>query len=93
MLKDRELIEKLGEMGILATEVIEGTPDKDDIVLDYGSYKKRVVVDSVPEEELMLYIAAEQLKNVQSIKSMVKFFVILTVIGLCLGLVALYIGM
>ncbi|MBQ6893366.1 MAG: hypothetical protein IJN48_04095 [Clostridia bacterium] len=90
MLKDKELIEKLGMMGILATEELKGPAEKDDIVLDYGSYQKRVIVDSVPEEELMLAVAVEQLETLKSIKSMVKFFVVLTVIGLVITALAFF---
>ena len=89
MLKDKDLIEKLGMMGILATEEIKGEPQKDDIVLDYGSYQKRVIVDSVPEEELQLLVAVEQLETLKSIKGMVKFFVILAIIGICLCILPL----
>lgn len=91
MLSDKELIEKLGIMGILGTEEIEGAPNKDDIVLDYGSYQKRVVVDSVPEDELLLAVAVEQLATLKSIKGMVKFFVVLAVIAIVLAVLPLVI--
>lgn len=49
---------------------------------DYNKYYKEINTKGLTEEEVKLQLEIDRTKNIRSIKSMVTFFVIITVIGM-----------
>lgn len=91
MTNNKELIKELARVGILPTEPVKSErllSESDIIFTGNDGEKKKVIVDpNLTNEEILLMIEADKLAKVNSIKSMVKFFVILTVIGMIAGLI------
>lgn len=91
MTNNKELIKELARVGILQTEPVKSErllSENDIVFTGNDGEKKKVIVDqNLTNEEILLMIEADKLAKVNSIKSMVKFFVILTVIGMIAGLI------
>ena len=49
---------------------------------DYNKYYKEINTNSMTDEDVKLQLEIDRTKNIRSIKSMVTFFVIITVIGM-----------
>ena len=49
---------------------------------DYSKYYKEINTNGLTEEDVKLQLEIDRTKNIRSIKSMVTFFVVLTVIGM-----------
>ena len=49
---------------------------------DYNKYYKEINTKGLTEEEVKLQLEIDRTKNIRSIKSMVTFFVVITVIGM-----------
>lgn len=49
---------------------------------DYNKYFKEINTNGLTEEDVKLQLEIDRTKNIRSIKSMVTFFVVLTVIGM-----------
>lgn len=84
------LIKKLARLGILETETIKYKKDTDITIENTNGEEVRVLTDNVSDEELPLMIITAQLATLKSIRSMVKFFTIFTVVCIAIwGLVLL----
>lgn len=83
---NRKLIEFLGIAEILKSEKITRDKPKTPSDITYVSKKDnseyRILPNSVDDETINLLLKAEQLKTLRSIQTMLKFFVILTVVSL-----------
>ena len=97
---NRKLIKLLGILGILESEAITKDSPKtwNDITYTISnidgskSTEYRILPNSVDDETVGLLLKAEQLKTLRSIQSMLKFFVILTIISLaCASLIYVFI--
>lgn len=91
-INNKKSIEYLANNGVIPTEVVSNITN-DSIFIDCHDkqgnlIKKRVLIDSVSDDEIYVALEVEKLKTLHSIKSMLKFFTILTAIGLGLGLFA-----
>lgn len=49
---------------------------------DYNKYYKEINTNNTTDEDVKLQLEIDRTKNIRSIKSMVTFFVVLTVIGM-----------
>ncbi len=81
------LIKKLARLGVLDTEPVKYKKEGDIVIENSNGENVRVIVDDIPNDELSLMIAAEQLKITKYIKSVVKGYVI--VCAIALGIVLL----
>ena len=85
---NKELLKKLAEINACPTEkVYNANLNEENVVVDNESEARRVLVDDVSDEEIFVALQVEQLETLRSIKSMLKFFTILTVVGLVLGFI------
>lgn len=83
MTNNKKLIRKLARLGVLKTEPVKSTSflsDNDVVITKYDS-KEKVILEDTTNEELLLMIEAENLETLKSIKNMIKFFVVSTLIG------------
>ncbi len=86
--QNKKLIKLLGILDVLDSEKITETNPKTDEDVTYtvesfdAKEEYRVIADSVDDESVELLLKAEQLKTLKSIQKMLKFFTILTIIGL-----------
>lgn len=85
------LIKKLARLGVLDTETIKYKKDTDITIENTNGEVVRVLTDNVTDEELPLMIATEQLATLKSIRSMVKFFTIFTVVCIAIWVIVLLI--
>lgn len=102
MKNSKAIIIKLAKLGILKTEEIPPSllPDEDDEITyeivdertdEYHRYK--VIIDEYFDEDLPISIMTKQYIDIKSIKNMIKFFVVLTVINITASVIsALYIA-
>lgn len=81
------LIKKLARLGVLNTEPVKYKKEGDIIIENSNGENVRVIFDDIPDDELSLMIATEQLNTVKSIKSMIKGYIIVCVVAF--GLVLL----
>lgn len=66
--------------------VYDESPSADDLrILDNGVTPRKVTDNGIPDHDLMLMLQAEQTKHLKSIKYMIIFFVVLTIIGICIS--------
>lgn len=49
---------------------------------DYNKYYKEINTNSMTDEDVKLQLEIDRTKNIRSIKSMITFFVVVTVIGM-----------
>ena len=49
---------------------------------DYSKYYKEINTNGMTDEDIKLQLEIDRTKNIRSIKSMVTFFVVITVIGM-----------
>lgn len=75
------LIKKLARLGVLDTEPVKYKKEGDIVIENSNGENVRVIVDDIPNDELSLMIAAEQLKTTKYIKSVVKGYVIVCAIA------------
>lgn len=85
---NKNLIKKLGRLGVLDTEPVQNNymsrfnKNENDITIENESgVICKVITDSVKDEELPLMIMAEQLSTLKSIKNMVKYFYVSALIA------------
>lgn len=85
---NKNLIKKLGRLGVLDTEPIKNdyisrfNKNENDITIENDSgVTCKVVTDNVTDEELPLMIMTEQLSTLKSIRKMVKYFYISALIA------------
>ena len=82
MTNDKRLLTKLAKLGVLQTEPVKvnsfiGVNDL--VITKYDASKEKVIFDKdTTNEELLLMVETEKLETLKSIKSMVKFFVVLS---------------
>lgn len=72
-------------MGIFPVEQLSYTKndiDNDNIVTDANGQYFQVFTEDISNEEVFVALELEKIKTLHSIKSMIKFFVVLTGIGL-----------
>ena len=72
-------------MGIFPVEQLSYTKndiDNDNIVTDVNGQYFQVFTEDISNEEVFVALELEKIKTLHSIKSMIKFFVVLTGIGL-----------
>lgn len=85
MTNNKRLLTKLANLGVLKTEPVKSnsfTNENDIIITKYDDSKEKVILDKdTTNEELILMVEAEKLETLKSIKSMIKFFVVSTLIG------------
>lgn len=85
MTNNKRLLTKLAYLGVLKTEPVNLnsiTNENDIIITKYDDSKEKVILNiDTTNEELLLLIETEKLETIKSIKSMIKFFVIFTIIG------------
>lgn len=74
------LIKRLARLGVFDTEPVKYKKEND-IIINVEGVEKRVIVDDITDEELSLLIATEQLETTKSIKNMVKYFYVSSLIG------------
>ena len=84
-MKNQKLIQELVDLEIYSVcyddnEVIN---DDDMTITDSNNIKRKVNDNNLSENEIMLLLSTQRPSLMKSIKSMLQFFVILTVIGLC----------
>ena len=79
---NEKLVKELGELGVLETEPGKFKSQSDIMITNSNGESCRVITDNVADEDLPILIQKEQLKTLRSIKSMLKFHTVLTVIGL-----------
>ena len=87
---NKTLIEKLVHLDIIkAQPAMSQNSSINTIVFKDDKYGTNfeIQADSLLDEDLPLLIQTEQLETLKSIKSMIKFHTILTVIGICAVLV------
>lgn len=70
------LIKKLARLGVLETETLDYKKDGDITIENSNGEEVRVLTDNVTDEDLLLLVATEQLKNIKYIKSVVRGYVI-----------------
>lgn len=75
------LIKKLARLGVLDTEPVKYKKEGDIVIENSNGENVRVIVDDIPNDELSLMIAAEQLETTKYIKSVVKGYVIVCAIA------------
>lgn len=84
-IKNKYLLSKLVSMGIFPVEQLSYTKndiDNDNIVTDANGQYFQVFTEDISNEEVFVALELEKIKTLHSIKSMIKFFVVLTGIGL-----------
>jgi hypothetical protein len=85
MTSNKRLLKKLANLGVLKTEPIKLSSfanENDIIITKSNDSKEKVILDKdTTNEELLLMIEAENLETLKSIKNMIKFFVVSTLIG------------
>lgn len=84
-IKNKYLLSKLVSMGIFPVEQLSYTKndiDNDNIVTDVNGQYFQVFTEDISNEEVFVALELEKIKTLHSIKSMIKFFVVLTGIGL-----------
>lgn len=87
-----ELNSSLADLGIIEKIFLKNDEitDKNRVkIVNEGGYNYIYKDSELTEEEIKIAILVNQAKNVKSIKSMVLFFVILTIISLILSLSAI----
>ncbi len=78
------LLKKLASYGVYETRPlgkgsnIENSP----IITDSEGNKKQVVTDNVSDDEVYLILETKKIETLDSIRGMLKFFVVLTIISL-----------
>lgn len=87
MTNNKMLLRKLANLGVLKTEFIKPNSftNDDDIIITnaYDNSKERVIIDKdTTNEELLLMIETEKLSTLKYIKSVVKAYVIGSIIVL-----------
>lgn len=84
-IKNKYLLSKLVSMGIFPVEQLsyaKNDIDNDNIVTDAKGQYFQVFTEEISNEEVFVALELEKIKTLHSIKSMIKFFVVLTGIGL-----------
>lgn len=78
------LLTKLASYGIYKTKPLnkESNIPVEYIITDSEGNKKQVITDNVSDEEVYLILETKKIEILDSIRSMLKFFTILTVISL-----------
>lgn len=85
------LLKKLASYGVYETRPlgkgsnIENAP----IITDNEGNKKQVIIDNVSDDEVYLTLETKKIEILDSIRGMLKFFVILTIIGMVVAFFAL----
>ncbi len=77
-----EIIKKLAQMEVFDTESVVHKKEDDIIIRDSFGENRRVVIDNLTDDDVKFLIAAEQLRTIKSIKSMVKYFVVCSIISI-----------
>lgn len=78
------IIKKLAEMGVLDTEPARYIKEGDIIIKDEDDCERRIILEDISDEDLPLMIAAEQLRTVKYIKSVVKGYVIISCLAMAI---------
>lgn len=87
---NKYLLKQLVGHEILSTRNLERTETVTDwSIIDTSDGWKKVLVEDVTDEDFELLLKLKELEYLKSIKSMIKFFVALTIISLVCGLVVL----
>lgn len=84
-MKNKKIIAKLAELGVLGTEPVKanvGRKEDDIIIGDYDDAKRRVITGDITNEELLIMIETVKLERLTSIKKMVKVFFIFFIVEL-----------
>ena len=82
-IKSNYLLSKLVSLGIYQTEPLNNNNiDNENIITDAVGNNLRVITENVSDDEVYTALEVEKIETLKSIKSMLKFFVVLTVIGL-----------
>lgn len=91
MTKNKKLLTKLANLGVLNTEPIKSNSfinDNDIIITKYDDSKEKVIIDEdTTNEELLLMVEAEKLSTLKYIKSVVKAYVVGCVVVLVIWLI------
>lgn len=84
---NKYLLNKLASYGVYETKpVTKGSNvDKTYIITDVEGNEKQVITDKVTDEEVYLLLEAKKIEVLDSIRGMLKFFVILTIIGMVIS--------
>jgi len=85
------LVDELVELGAYGVDYDSICDDKEGnmTITDSNRNLRKVVDKGLTDDELMLLLAAKQTTYLRSIKSMITFFTVLTVISVCF---CLYVG-
>lgn len=95
-IKSKYLLGKLVSLGIYQTEILSNNKnniDNDNIITDAVGNDLRVITENVSDDEVYTALEVEKIETLHSIKSMLKFFVVLTIVGLFIFLLTFVDGL
>lgn len=78
------LLRKLVSYGVYETKPLDkdSNIENEPIITDSEENKRQVIVDNVSDDEIYLTLETKKIEILDSIRGMLKFFVILTIISL-----------
>lgn len=85
-MKNRKLARMLVDLDYYSVVYDEQPTDEDMTILNDNRVPRKVTNNGISDNDLALMLQAEQTLHLKSIKRMMIFFVILAIIGLCVGL-------
>lgn len=96
MKNSKAIIIKLAKMGVLETKEIppSGLPEKDELTYDFvnertNEYRRyKIVTDEHFDDDLPIAIMIKQSTDIKSIKNILKFFVILTILNIVASIIS-----
>lgn len=87
------IIKRLARIGVLDVEPVKYRKEDDIIIKNAEGEERRILLDGIVDEDLPLLIAIEQLETIKSIKSMIKFTFILSLVAAGIWLLAFLINL
>ena len=87
------IIKRLARIGVLDVEPVKYKKEDDIIIKNDEGEERRILLDGIADEDLPLLIAIEQLETIKSIKSMIKFTFILSLVAAGIWLLAFLINL
>ena len=87
------IIKRLARIGVLDVEPVKYKREGDIIIKNDEGEERRILLGGIADEDLPLLIAIEQLETIKSIKSMIKFTFILSLVAAGIWLLAFLINL
>ena len=85
-MKNKKLVRRLVDLGYY-TMLRDSNPldtEEDMVLTDLNKHRRKIADNDISDEDLILMMQAEQTSYLKSIKNMFTFFVVLTIIGICI---------